>query len=189
MFRVYDGCRLPNEFNTSGRSGRFRPIVAEGGVTVPTLYCSNCLNGALGESVFHDLPTGPTPRVIPRAALLGWVRTVLVPKRALRLVDLTGWAHKALGLDSRGLIECDAAEYPTTALWAKRLHDTADAPDGLYWRSRQYDRACAVMLFGDRVAPGDLHVVLDETLPLWEGMGLVEVLSTAAAANITITPA
>lgn len=187
IVRVFDSRLLPNSFNPAGTTGRFRPVEASPGSHVPTLYGSNRLDGALGETLFHDVPAGIAAWVVPRTALLGKLRTLLIPRKSLALVDLTGWAHKALHVDGRQLVECDPIEYPTTALWAQRFHDLGVSPDGLYWRSRQYDKAHALMLFGDRVSPGDLHVVLDETIPLWEGLGLDEVVQAARDANVTIT--
>jgi hypothetical protein len=150
------------------------------------MYAANRVDGALGETVFHDVPSGGDAWLIPRAALYGRLRTLLVPQRPLRLLDLTGWAHKGLQIDGRGLVDCEPSEYPTTAQWAERFHSCAEAPDGLYWRSRQYDKSFALMLFGDRVAESDLRPVLDETIPLWQGDGLDEVLAAAERANVTI---
>jgi hypothetical protein len=150
------------------------------------MYGSNRLDGALGETVFHDVPADGGPWLVPRDALFGRLRTLLVPQRALSLVDLTGWAHKVLKLNGRELVECESSDYHITALWAKRFHALENSPDGLYWRSRQYDKAHAVMLFGDRVCQDDLHVVLDETIGLWQGVALDEVIAAAEDANITI---
>ena len=124
--------------------------------------------------------------VHPRATLYGFVRTTLIPQRALRLVDLTGWAHKALRIDARGLIDCEPDEYPVTAEWAEKFHQQAPDADGLYWRSRQFDRAFAFILFGDRVSEEDLVPVYDETVGLWQGEGLDDVRAAAEIANVTI---
>jgi RES domain len=177
---------LPNAFNPTGGQGRFRPFDCGTGNPVPTMYAANHMDGALAESVFHDVPAGGGPWSVPRASLFPLVRTILVPQRQLRLVDLTGWAHKALRLNGRGLIDCDPSEYPTTAMWAERFHDLNDHPDGLYWRSRQNDRCVAVMLFGDRVNGGELRPSFDDTIALWQGDGLDEVSASAERANITI---
>ena len=176
----------PNTFNPTAKSGRFRPFPAPPAVPIPTVYGSNQLNGALGETVFHDVPAAGGPWEIPRASLYGLVRTYLIPRRTLSLVDLTGWAHKALRLEGRALVECDPTEYPITALWAERFHNLAEEPDGLYWRSRQYDSAVALMLFGDRVGTNELEPVYDETIGLWQGQGLEEVLQAAEQANVTV---
>ena len=153
---------------------------------MPTMYGANHVDGALGETVFHDVPAGRAAWAVPRASLYARLRSVLIPQRPLHLVDLTGWAHKALKIDGRALVDCEPPEYPVTAQWAERFHDHPAEPDGLYWRSRQYDRSFAFILFGDRVGMSELRVVLDETIALWQGDGLDEVLAAAERANITI---
>lgn len=127
-----------------------------------------------------------TARVVPRSSLYGSLRSILIPQRRLRLVDLTGWAHKRLRLEGRVLVEAGHAEYPITAAWGERFHDLPDGPDGLYWRSRQYDKSFAMILVGDRVRSADLVAILDETIPLWTGDGLDEVSAAAEVASITI---
>jgi len=184
--RVCGAAGLPNSFNPTSAPGRFRPFAGGAGNTVPTLYGANRVEGALGESIFHDVPVGGAGWVIPRASLYFKVRSILIPQRDLRLVDLTGWAHKALAVDGRALVECDPSDYPTTAMWAKRFHEADEATHGLYWRSRQFDKAVAVMLFGDRVREDELRVVYDETIGLWQGEGLDDVLAAAEHAGITI---
>jgi hypothetical protein len=184
--RVCTASHQPNDFNPSDAPGRFRPFYCGDVQPVPTMYGSTSIDGALGETVFHDVPAGDENWSMPRASLYARLRTVLIPQRALKLVDLTGWAHKALKIDGRALVECDPHDYPVTALWAERFHDVAEAPDGLYWRSRQYDKSFGLMLFGDRVNTSELRVVFDETVGLWQGDGLDEVLAAAERANITI---
>jgi hypothetical protein len=185
IYRVGSAAYLPNAFNSTDTPGRFRPLRVAGTI-VPTLYGANRVDGCLGESVFHDVPANGGPWVMPRAKLYGYVRTTLIPLRELLLVDLAGWAHKRLRLDGRALIESGPADYAVTAEWARRFHDLTAAPDGLYWISRQFDGAQSVMLFGDRVDELDLEPVLDETLALWEGVGLEEVQVAAARADVTI---
>jgi hypothetical protein len=185
FYRVYRGKFDPETFNPTRGSARFRPFPASGSA-IPTMYGSDKLDGALGESIFHDTPAGGGSWVIARSDLLGQLRTMLVPKRNLELVDLTGWSFKRLKITGRTLVECEPDEYPTTAAWAERFHSSKVRPDGIYWMSRQFDKAAAFILFGDRVASEDLRVVLDETLPLWQGDGLDEVLAAAEHADVTI---
>lgn len=185
--RICAAARQPNSFNTGPHAGRFRPFNAGQPDPVPTLYGANHVDGALGETIFHDVPPGTAPWTVARATLYGRLRTILVPQRKLRLVDLTGWAHKALKIEGSALVACDPVEYPVTAQWAERFHELPTRPDGLYWRSRQYDRVFALMLFGDRVHERELRVIFDETIPLWQGDGLGEVLVAAERANVTIT--
>jgi hypothetical protein len=185
FYRVYRDKFGPNSFNSSRSSARFRPFPSSGN-PIPTMYGSSRVDGALGESVFHDVPAGRGTWVIPRSGLLGQLRTMLVPQRKLELVDLTGWAFKRLGLRGRALVECEPAEYPITARWAERFHASKVKPDGIYWTSRQFDKAAAFILFGDRVERQELDVILDETVGLWQGEGLDEVLAAAELAGVTV---
>jgi hypothetical protein len=182
IVRVCSAGRSPNEANATASPGRFRPVVGRSGLSVATLYGANRLDGALAETVLRDAATGS----LSRRQLLGRMRALLVPLRPLELVDLTGWAHTRLRLPEGTLTGC-GADYPATATWAQRFYDDSAAVDGLYWRSQRFDRAHALMLFGDRVRPRDLHVVLDETVPLWEGVGFEDMQGIAQAAGIAIT--
>jgi hypothetical protein len=104
---------------------------------LPTIFGSNRVDGALGEPIFHDAPAGAVAWDVPRASLYGQLRTVLIPRRPLDLVDLTGWAHKKLRIEGRQLVEVPPSKYPTTALWARRFHHDPTNPDGIYRRPRQ----------------------------------------------------
>jgi hypothetical protein len=84
------------------------------------------------------------------------------------------------------LADAPPADYPVTAQWCDRFHSIDEQPDGLLWMSRQFDRAVALVLFADRVAVDDLHPVLDETIGLWQGLGLSVLEDAAARAGIVI---
>lgn len=181
-------CRLgyaANAFNPNRTPGRFRPFDHRGQV-VATMYGADQLDGAFGETIFHDVPTHGGPWHIPRETLFNQAYTTLIPRRNLELVDLTGWAHKRLRLNGRALAEAEPSEYAVTAEWAKAFHDLPEKPDGLLWVSRQFDRSLAVILFADRVSKADLHAVLDETVGLWQGLGLSVVLDAAARIGVVI---
>jgi RES domain len=51
------------------------------------------------------------------------------------------------------LIDTDAIDYPFTRAWAEALYERNPDAQGLYWTSRQENRAQALMLFGPRVDP------------------------------------
>lgn len=182
---INTGCN-PKMMSAGPTPGRFRPIVARSGDLVGTLYGSNRLDAALAETVFREAPHDRGPWTVNRSSLLGRLRTMLVPLRDLTLADLTGWGHASLRLEGHVLTECDASAYPATTPWGQWFHDLPLKLDGLYWRSRRYDGGHVLMLFGDRVKQHELHVVIDETIALWEGVGLDDVLAVARAAKIVI---
>ena len=152
------------------------------------LYAADTVGGALSETVFHDVPVrGPAKR-IPYSQLQRRVVTSLIASRELTLVDLTSDGLSRLGLTRLQLIESGPRAYPSTAAWARALHDHPPALDGLMWVSRQQDTSRAVVLFGDRVAVSDLDVAPDTVpLVLGAGQGLITVSAAANRAGITIT--
>lgn len=50
-------------------------------------------------------------------------------------------------------------QYRATVRWAKAIHDQFPDVQGLIWTSRRCDPHSAMLIFGDRTAQADLHVV------------------------------
>jgi len=172
------------QFNDTTHLRRFRPFTAEGSI-VPTIYGAEDLDGALAETLFHDVPVRGPDRRILRSQLEQWVWSEIAPARDLQLVALHGAGLRRLQVKRAELIECEAAHYAETVPWADALHDVSARPDGLCWRSRQHDDSLALMLFGTRVSESDLDVVRPaESLALKPGGDAV--YGFAEAANITI---
>jgi hypothetical protein len=157
------------------------------GRTVPTLYGSNELIGALSETLFHMIPPKGSSRRVRASRLLAWLSSTLAPRRDLRLVDLRDEAlgDHPFGLTRADLIDSPATVYPETAEWASAyFHSTAE-PDGLVWNARQDRDKLAFVLFGHgRVARSDLRIV-DPPLSLFT-TGFERVLEAADEAGITI---
>jgi hypothetical protein len=186
IIRCYKGTMGAHEFNTTNASRRFRPVTSKG-VIVPTLYGADLVDGALSESVFHDVPVRGKGRRIQRKALVQMIRSTLIPKRDFQLVQLHGAGLDRLGATHAELIESSSRQYPRTAAWGQALYDGGDY-DGLVWRSRQFNDSYSLMLWGDRVDRfKDLK--LDTTsapLSLWVGAGFDEVQQLAIARRITV---
>jgi hypothetical protein len=178
--------RDATEFNMSNASGRFRPVINHG-VIVPTLYGADLVQGALSETVFHDVPVRGPGRRVQRKSLITLMRSTFIAKRDLRLVQLHGAGLTRLGVTHGELIESSSIQYRDTAVWAQALHDHADY-DGLVWRSRQFNDSYAVMLWGDRVDRfTDLEADPTTTsLPLFAGAGFEEVQQLADDCGITV---
>src|SRR5262249_27382848 len=151
-----------------------------GGDVVSTLYAADLPQGALSETVFHDVPVRGEGRRVLRRALVPMVRSPLTPIRSLQLVELHGAGLRRLRATHGELIESRSRQYPRTAAWGQALHDLADH-DGLIWRSRQFNDSFALMLWGDRVSRfDDLEVDLDDApLPFYAGAGFDEVQQLA----------
>jgi hypothetical protein len=185
--RCHDSSYGANEFNPRRDiSQRFRPFVARGR-TVPTLYGSDELIGALSETLFHLLPPEGPSRRIRASRLLAWLSSTLAPRRDLRLVDLRDEALEdhPLGLTRADLIDSPATAYPETAEWASAYFHAKVEPDGLVWNARQDRNKLAFVLFArGRVARSDLAIV-EAPLSLFT-TGFERVLEVAEEAGITI---
>lgn len=176
------------EFNSTLASRRFRPVQNPTSTVVPTIYGADLDEGALSETVFHDVPIRGPDRRILRKALVPMVMSTITPVRDLRLVELHGAGLGRLGVTHGELIETGASQYPRTALWGQALYQHADRFDGLIWRSRQFNDSFALMLWGDRVGRFANLQPHPSTppVPLYAGAGFEKVRELAEAVGITI---
>jgi hypothetical protein len=189
LVRVFTNVHAPDAFNP-GRgsptaSGRFHFFADRAGRVVPVLYGADQEDGAIAETVFHDVPVAGPGRVVRASRLDALSLTVLRPTRDLRLVQLLGHGLRRLGIRATNLTDTEASEYQRTVAWARALHDALPRVDGLLWMSRQFNAARALVLFGDRVAPGALAVA-EPPLPLSLGRGRSLVDRAANAAGVTV---
>ena len=130
---------------------RFAPIRDRKGRVVPYLYGGSTRDGAIFETVFHNVPIDAEDKFVDLEDFAQRGHGQLVPSRDLRLVDLTTDGLHRLKVPKEELITSPARDYPATARWAEALHHQFKDVDGLVWMSKQRDRDRALMLFGDRV--------------------------------------
>ena len=111
-----------------------------------TLYCARNFKTCFLETVVRDRPdlTLSSADFHARSVLF-----LLLDTEKLRLVPLYGDAATRMRLDAADLMGKD---YRYTQALAKLIHDHADAPDGIVYRSRFDSGTTAVVLF-DRAAP------------------------------------
>jgi hypothetical protein len=185
FIRCHDVRFGATEFNPGYGSGRFHPFRDERGTAVPTLYAADRLEGALSETIFHEVPPRGPKKGISRAVLEPMVVSTLACKRELTMVQLHGYGLRRLGVARRELIESSASRYVRTAAWARALHEADERIDGLVWVSRQHDESHALVLFGDRVRREEVQVVRSP-IPLFSGAGFGEVEHAAEQAGILI---
>jgi hypothetical protein len=184
IVRCHDTRFGATEFNRTASEGRFRPVRARGRI-VGTIYCAQDDAGALAESVFRPVPVGTAVRQVGRARLVPIMISTLASGRTLRLASLRGNGLRRVGASRTQLIDSEADQYAALAAWGQALHDCPAKPDGIVWRSRQYDDSYAFVLYGDRVRRQELQVV-EPPLPLAVGRGLERVMELAEQADITI---
>lgn len=185
IVRCHDSRFGATEFNPGVGRGRFHPFRTAAGHTVPTLYGATSLNGALSETVFHEVPVRGPFRTILRPGLKPMLVSTVVAVRELRLAQLHGFGLRRLGVSRAELIESDASYYGEAVRWAQALHACDGRIDGLVWVSRQYDTAFALVLFGDRVVRRDLRIA-EPPLPLYAEPGFTRVQEAAEQAGITV---
>lgn len=202
----------PTEFY-AGRPGgaRFSAFTPSGASQpLPVLYAAGTVDGALSETVLHEVPVRGPDKRINRSDADGLQISMIAATRELRLADLTSEGLSRLGVSRLELIESDRVSYPVTAEWARAIHGHHHSDgfffDGLTWVSRQHDTSLCVVLFGDRVTwvcdtpgvdgnppasgPPDIDLVDPHdpltTLPLSVGAGKEFLDSICDRADITI---
>lgn len=160
LHRIHHEHYPADVFNPGIRgNARFSPIQDRAGALIPTLYAADSFECAAMETVFHDVPHLAGFKSYDKAKLGGQLVSQLTSGHDLVLADLGSKALRKLGVRRDQLIDTEKDQYPTTRLWAAAIH--AQEPDiqGLCWTSRQDDSAQAVVLFGDRIARGELTPV------------------------------
>ena len=157
LHHVHPSIFSANSFNPGG-FGRFHPFNDTAGNPVPCLYAADSIAGSYTETVFRSI--GETScRQVPAKRLSQFSHALLAAGKELRLAHLSGDTLARLRLTRAALLEPGPAFYPDTARWAKSIHAASPGLQGLAWVSRQHDASTCIMLFGDRVASGDLQVM------------------------------
>lgn len=170
----------------AGAEARFSPIRSAVKKPIPTLYAASTLEGALMETVFHDVPTPPGDYIldIERLNELALCVSIIRPKGELHVLDLSTKGLQRLGLQRTQLVDTPVTAYPATRQWAQWLHGAVRGAQGLLWTSRKDDEAKAMMLFGDRVQEEEFVVELDRD-PVHESPYLDQLLALAQHIGIT----
>ena len=132
---------------------RFAPIRNAKGRVVPYLCGGSTREGAIFETVFHNVPIDAPDKFVDLTDFTNRAYGQIVPQRDLRLVKLTADGLHRLQVPKPELIASAPIDYLNTARWAEAFHRQCPDVDGLFWMSRQRDRDRAPVLFGDRVGP------------------------------------
>jgi RES domain len=157
LHHVHPSVFPANSFNPGGH-GRFHPFTNSAGTPVPCLYAADSIAGSYTETVFRSIGEHSCRQVAARR-IRQFSHALLAAGKELRLAHLSGDALSRLGLTRAALLEPGPAYYPATVRWAQAIHATYPDLHGLAWVSRQHDATTCFMLYGDRVASGELQVL------------------------------
>lgn len=169
-------------------NARFSPIRNKAGEPIPTLYGGASFECAAMETVFHDVPFMAGFKAIDKAKLNGQLHSQVRPEAGLVLADLGSKALRKLGIERKQLIDTEKDQYPVTRLWAEAIHGECPDVQGLCWTSRQDDSARAMVVFGDRLAPGLLHQAGASRSLVGDAACYGELLDLAAHIGVNIVP-
>jgi len=130
-----------------GRVYRFDDPLGDFGV----LYAGGDYLTCVAESVLRDeLRTGARPLYL--SDLEERVIARLAGTDPVRLVDLT----EAIGIGLDNQITT-IPDYSITQAWSRALYDHPEAPDGLYYTSRNYPKGQAIAVFDRALARLDIQ--------------------------------
>ncbi len=187
LYRVHHERYRGNAFNPNRRgNARFSPVADRSGNVISTLYAASTLDGALMETVFHNVPYKPGFKWLSLSILDGQVCSALTLKRDLHLIDLGTIALHKLGIKRTQLIDTTEAHYPRTRRWAQAFYEQFPKAQGLRWTSRQDDHAHAVLLFGSRLKPNDLSAEPDPVPLFLDGEAILPVLDLALRLGVIL---
>lgn len=188
IHRVHPDKYLADQFNPGpAGNARFSPILDAKGNSIPTIYGGTTFDCAAMETVFHDVPFAPGLKTHAKRKLKAHHYSQVLSVADLTLAELTTTALRKLGIKRGELIETEKNTYPQTRAWAEAIH--AQCPDiqGLYWISRQDDRAVAVVLFGDRLGPSPLTVHAPSVDIVADASTYANVVTLASRIGVKIT--
>ena len=189
IHRVHSDQYGADQFNPGPKgNARFSPIQDQHGQSIPTLYGGSSFECAAMETVFRDVPFAPGFKAYDKARLNAQVHSRLQPRHDLLLADLGSKALRKLGVQRSQLIDTEKDQYPFTRKWAEAIHAQHAEIQGLCWTSRQDDGARAVVLFGDRIAPGVLQQLGASRHLASDSAAYGEVLDLAEKIGVDIVP-
>ncbi|EYF01765.1 RES family NAD+ phosphorylase [Chondromyces apiculatus] len=139
-FRIYRLKHDPLFFSISNEN-RFDAPSEEFGV----LYVAKDIQGSFIET----LGRLPENRTLERAEIAARGLSMIVPKRPLLLVDLTGAGLARMGADARLTTDIENT-YESPRRWSLSIHEHPSKPDGIVYLSR-LDPSCFCAALFDRV--------------------------------------
>jgi hypothetical protein len=187
LFRVHRGKYPPLSFNptapsSSEEGGRF-DCLRRGAPAF--LYAGESFDCAVAETFLRDVPLGPGPRVLTRAALQGRMISELEAVREVPLLNLQGASLGQVGQDV-WLTKCGSQDYEKTRRWGEAMRGWAPWAGGFVWRSRRDEDLLAYVLFDSGVDAGDLRTI--STRPVEDLRVLPRIERCLARHNVAFFP-
>ena len=185
-WRVHHQKHASLQFNDSRlTNARFSPIFDAAGNVIPAIYAAGDVKSALMETVLHDAPSPAHGFIYLAPVTEPRVLVPLTNTAPLLLANLLTLGLRRVGIKRADLIDSDKPAYFLTRAFAGALHAARPDVQGLIWHSRQ-NHGEVVVLFADRMAPGDLSVasaavsVADDSVQL----ALLELLAALGASAL-----
>lgn len=181
LVRLHWRGKPPIAFGIRPAGNRFDPLGAPF-ANIPVLYAGTTLEVAIAEVILRwhgQVGPGAAIELSNETQLRDRQVARFQPTRPLTLIDATGaglarieeavnrtvtlpanapaWLGQAPPL-ADDIFQCPASDYPVTQAWGAWFRTQCPTADGLRWVSRQFNRGCCLVLFGDRCA-ADLRQV------------------------------
>jgi RES domain-containing protein len=155
LYRVLSATRTATDFNPGiGAPTRFGFFGKPGKPPVPVMYAAETEDGAIAETLLHDIPV--EGGVLPYDQYADKVLVRVKVIRKLRVAVLHGMGLRRLKVRPEDVTTSPASTYATTVQWAQAAHEIG--LDGLVWMSGKVQPESngvkAYVFFGDRCADG-----------------------------------
>lgn len=140
-----------------GDPTRFAPLRTPSGDCIPTLYAATTFDAAAYETVFRE-PPGPFASY-PRQKLQRRGVSRIAPKADLHLVPFFTPELAGFRLKEAEVFRPVETVYASCRALAEMAWRDNPSAQGIIWSSVRDSQAHAMLLFGDRLAPGDFDVL------------------------------
>lgn len=160
LHRVHQEAYSGDAFNPYPYSNaRFSTICDSKNTVIPTIYLASTFEGALMETIFHEIPYQQNDKFLDRAKIEGHHHSVVVTNQEVLLADLTTKSLRKLGVPPERVVTSEKSEYSYSRAIAEEIYNHNPSVQGLRWMSRQDNTAVAYILFEPRFSssPLDIH--------------------------------
>lgn len=139
---------------------RFSPITDAAGQVVDTYYLASTPDGAVMESILHDvlIPGG----FLDTAKLAHYHLAQVKMAANVTAVSLHSNYLEKMGLSRIEMIERMPSQYGQTRLWGQAAYQQVNDAQALIYGSRRDDSARCMMLFRQRLPPVPFRVLADD---------------------------